>query len=44
MQHMWIMILVAVLALTLGNPENENEHIEKIKNEAKGNILINLKE
>ena len=44
MGHMWIMILVAVIALTLGNPEHEQEHIEKIKSEAEGNIIINIKE
>ena len=44
MDRMWVMVLVAILTLTLANPDREPKAVEQIKKENQGNILENLKD
>ena len=43
MDRMWVMILIAVLALTLANPDEEEKAVAIIKKEPHGNVINNLK-
>ncbi len=38
----WIVILISVLFLSLGNPEEEEEMIDAVGDEEQGSVLVNL--
>ena len=43
MDRLWLMLLVAGLALTLANPDEEHRAVAVIKKEPHGNVINNIK-
>ena len=39
--HVFIILFIAIIALSLGNPENECDMLKKIGTEPDGNVLKN---